>query len=76
MSYCSLAQCPRGSQVTIDRMDIEPDIIIRMTELGITGECPLRIVNNQSGCPLIVECRKTQIAIHRKIADKLIVKAW
>ena len=61
-----LSQMKEGEEGIIDSVDGDSRYISRITSIGITPGCKIRIIKNDKNRPLIVFSRDTMIALNSK----------
>lgn len=61
-----LSQMKEGEEGIIDSVDGDSRYISRITSIGITPGCKIRIIKNDKNRPLIVFSRDTMIALNNK----------
>lgn len=61
-----LSQMKEGEEGIVDSVDGDSRYISRITSIGITPGCKIRIIKNDKNRPLIVFSRDTMIALNSK----------
>ena len=70
-----LTEASAGSRVVVTRIDADAQLANRITAIGITKGVPMQVVRNDRKMPVMIHCRETLIAINRRDAEKIEVKA-
>ena len=69
----TLSSCVRGTKVVVDKINVSPLIVLRLSEMGIFPESEITVVDNQKTGPLIIRSKRSNIALHRKIAENTFI---
>ena len=69
----TLSELPVGSDCVVDDIDSAPEICQRLREIGFSKDTVVRtVVKNSSR--LICEVRNTRIGLHRRVAQKILIR--
>ncbi|ADY55578.1 FeoA family protein [Syntrophobotulus glycolicus DSM 8271] len=63
-----------GASCQVQRIDGDTRFISRITSVGITPGCTIKVLRNKPFAPILVYSRDTVLAINKNEANRLLVK--
>lgn len=70
----SLQALSVGEEAVITSIDGDTRFLSRVTSIGLTPGCKVRIIKNDRNRPLLVFSRDTMIALNKKECEKIMVR--
>lgn len=69
-----LSEVPENKEVVVSNIEGDTRFLTRITSIGITVGCGLKVVSNQKKLPLLIYGRDTHIAINRNESERIMVE--
>ncbi len=67
-----LSRLPEGSRAVIDRIDLPPDLLPRLLEMGVIGGTPVQVVRFAPlGDPIEIKVRGYHLTLRREEAEHI-----
>ncbi len=69
-----LSELEKDSEGVIASVDGDPRFMSRITSIGLTPGCSVRVIKNEKNRPLLIYSRDTMIALNRTECEMIGVK--
>ncbi len=66
-----ISAIPAGKEAVIVQIDGDTRFLSRVTSIGLTPGCKVRIIKNDKNRPLLVYSRDTMIALNKKESENI-----
>jgi Fe2+ transport system protein FeoA len=74
MNLVSLEKLKARQRARITSLRGEKKIVQRLSDLGLTPDCEVTVLRNESSSPLDIKVRRTRLAIAQDIAKCVLVE--
>ncbi len=69
-----ISTIPAGKEAVIVQIDGDTRFLSRITSIGLTPGCKVRIIKNDKNRPLLIYSRDTMIALNKKESQNIKVE--
>jgi ferrous iron transport protein A len=70
----NLTRLSRGQRGCVAALEGDRRFLNRITGIGLTIGCPVELMRNEKGQPVLVYSRDTMIALNRQEGEKIMVE--